>query len=107
VPDQLAERSISLTGETAGEVADAERAVGRINRDASGLADSEAIARLLLRAEAVASSRIEGLEVGGRRYSRPSLRSRSAASLPTSRPARCSTTSKRCAGPPTPSPRPT
>jgi Fic family protein len=29
--------------------------------------DSEAIARLLLRAEAVASSRIEGLEVGGRR----------------------------------------
>jgi len=34
---------------------------------------SEAVARLLLRAEAVASSRIEGLEVGGRRLLRAQL----------------------------------
>jgi Fic family protein len=67
VPDRLAGRTISLSGETTAEVAEAERAVERINRESSGLADSEAIARLLLRAEAVASSRIEGLEVGGRR----------------------------------------
>ena len=54
-------------------MAEAERAVERLNRDASGLADSEAIARLLLRAEAVASSRIEGLEVGGRRLLKAQL----------------------------------
>jgi Fic family protein len=73
VPDPLTGRAVSLTGQTAAEVADAERAVARINRDASALADSEAIARLLLRAEAVASSRIEGLEVGGRRLLKAQL----------------------------------
>jgi Fic family protein len=73
VPDALAGRSISLSGETAADVADAERAVERLNREANGLADNEAIARLLLRAEAVASSRIEGLEVGGRRLLKAQL----------------------------------
>jgi Fic family protein len=73
VPDRLAGRGIALAGETAAEVAEAERAVERVNREAGGLADSEAIARLLLRAEAVASSRIEGLEVGGRRLLRAEL----------------------------------
>ena len=48
-------------------MADAENAVARLNAEARALADTEAAARLLLRAEAVASSRIEGLEVGGRR----------------------------------------
>ena len=40
----------------------------RLIIDATGnaLVNSEALARLLLRAESVASSRIEGLEVGGR-----------------------------------------
>src|SRR5664280_1094393 len=67
VPDRLSERAIAFSGETAADIADAERAVERLNRAASGLADSEAIARLLLRAEAVASSKIEGLEIGSRR----------------------------------------
>jgi Fic family protein len=67
VPDRLAGREISLSGATAADVVDAERAVERLNQEARSLADSEAVARLLLRAEAVASSRIEGLEVGGRR----------------------------------------
>src|SRR4051794_41535089 len=67
VPDQLAGRTMSLTGDTAGEVADAERAVERINRDSSGLADSEAVAPPPLRAEAGASSPNEGLGGGGRR----------------------------------------
>jgi Fic family protein len=67
VPDRLVARGISLRGATAADVADAERAVERLNREPRSLADSEAVARLLLRAEAVASSRIEGLEVGGRR----------------------------------------
>jgi Fic family protein len=67
VPDGLLGRVLTLSGETAADVADAERAVERLNERARGLADSEAVARLLLRAEAVASSKIEGLEVGGRR----------------------------------------
>jgi Fic family protein len=67
VPDRLVGRGISLTGATAADVADAERAVERLNRETRSVVDSEAVARLLLRAEAVASSKIEGLEVGGRR----------------------------------------
>ena len=73
VPDRLRGREISLTGGTAADVADAERAVERLNREASSLLDSEAVARLLLRAEAVASSRIEGLEIGGRRLLKAQL----------------------------------
>ena len=67
VPDLLMFRSLPLAGSTAAEVTDAEVAIVRLNQDASTLADSEAMARLLVRAEAVASSRIEGLEIGGRR----------------------------------------
>jgi Fic family protein len=67
VPDPLIGRPVTLAGETAADIADAEAAVVRLNLQARSLIDSEAVARLLLRAEAVASSRIEGLEVGGRR----------------------------------------
>jgi Fic family protein len=70
VPDPLVGRSITLDGPTAADVADAEAAVARLNLEARTLIDSEALARLLLRAEAVASSKIEGLEVGGRRLLR-------------------------------------
>lgn len=73
VPDRLSELAIAFSGETAADVADAERAVERLNRTGSGLADSEAIARLLLRAEAVASSKIEGLAVGSRRLLKAQL----------------------------------
>jgi hypothetical protein len=57
-------------GATAADVADAEAAIARFNSRASSLADTEALARLLLRAEAVASSHIEGLVVGSRRLLR-------------------------------------
>ncbi len=67
VPDRLLGRELILHGETAADIADAERAVEQMQREARSLADSEAVARLLLRAESVASSRIEGLEIGGRR----------------------------------------
>jgi Fic family protein len=70
VPDQLIGRQIALRGDTAADVADAETAITRFNLKARNLASSEAVARLLLRAEAVASSRIEGLEVEGRRLLR-------------------------------------
>lgn len=70
LPDLLEGRSFKLDGAVAADVADAERAIQRLDVEAATLIDTEALARLLLRAEAVASSRIEGLEIGGRRLLR-------------------------------------
>lgn len=70
VPDPLMGRDIKLDGQVAADVADAEAAITRLNTAASALADTEALARLLLRAEAVASSKIEGLEIGARKLLR-------------------------------------
>jgi len=73
VPDLLADAPISLNGDTAADVGDAEVAIRQLNEETKALAGSEAMARLLLRAEAVASSKIEGLEVGGRRLLKADL----------------------------------
>jgi Fic family protein len=70
VPDLLAGRVITLDGDVAADVAEAEVAISELNAAAFALADTEALARLLLRAESVASSRIEGLEVGARKLLR-------------------------------------
>jgi Fic family protein len=70
VPDPLLGRRITLDGDVAADVADAEAALARLNAQATTLADTEGLARLLLRAESVASSRIEGLEVGARKLLR-------------------------------------
>jgi Fic family protein len=56
-----------LAGEDLADAADAERAIMALNMGVAPLANTEALARVLLRAEAVASSRIEGLIVGARR----------------------------------------
>ena len=69
-PDPLADRIFSFDGEVAADISDAEATLVRLNSVNSALAGAEAIARLLLRAESVASSRIEGLEIGGRRLLR-------------------------------------
>ena len=70
LPDKLRGRNFSLDGEVAADVADAETALTRLDASPVALVDSEALARLLLRAESVASSRIEGLEIGARRLLR-------------------------------------
>ena len=70
LPDKLSDRKFSLDGDVAADVADAEAALTRLDASSVALADSEALARLLLRAESVASSRIEGLEIGARRLLR-------------------------------------
>ena len=70
LPDKLSDRKFSLDGDVAADVADAEAALTRLDASSVALADSEALARLLLRAESVASSRIEGLEIGTRRLLR-------------------------------------
>lgn len=70
VPDPLMGRVFRLDGTVAADVADAERAIAMLDASATALANTEALARLLLRAESVASSFIEGLVVGGRRLLR-------------------------------------
>lgn len=70
VPDRLASRDVTLPAQVAADISDAERAVQRLNAGGPVLASLEALARLLLRAESVASSRIEGLEVGSGRLLR-------------------------------------
>jgi Fic family protein len=70
VPDPLVDRPVIFDGDVAADVTDAETAMARLDMSASALIDTEALARLLLRAESVASSRIEGLEVGPRRLLR-------------------------------------
>jgi Fic family protein len=70
VPDLLAGRAIMLDGDVAADVTEAEVAIGELNAAAFALADMETLARLLLRAESVASSRIEGLEVEARKLLR-------------------------------------
>jgi Fic family protein len=68
VPDLLSAHTLELSAELAADVADTERGLaafeGAPNR---GL---EQLARFLLRAEAVASSKIEGLQVNSRRLAR-------------------------------------
>ena len=70
VPDPLMGRRIVFEGDVAADVTDAETAIARLDLSSSALVDTEALARILLRAESVASSRIEGLEVGPRRLLR-------------------------------------
>ena len=70
IPDALAGRAFFFDGDVAADIADAEAAILRLNAEASSLVNTESIARLLLRAEAVASSKIEGLQVGARRLLR-------------------------------------
>src|ERR1039457_1724681 len=77
VPDHLVGRSFTFDGEVAADIADAETSIVRLNHEATSLVDTEALARILLRAESVASSRIEGLEIGARRL----LRAEAARSL--------------------------
>lgn len=70
IPDNLCDRPWVLDGRVAADVADAERALGKLDAqagDRSGPGRLEVLARLLLRAEAVGSSRIEGLVVSPRR----------------------------------------
>jgi Fic family protein len=70
LPDPLVDRHFALDGDVAADIADAEAAITRLNAEAMALVDTEGLARILLRAESVASSRIEGLEIGARRLLR-------------------------------------
>ena len=73
LPDLLTGRRFVFDGDVAADIADAEADLVRLNEAVGALGDTEALARLLLRAESVASSRIEGLVVGGRRLLRADM----------------------------------
>ncbi|HSV37791.1 MAG TPA: Fic family protein [Nocardioidaceae bacterium] len=66
----MASLPVILTGEAAADVADLERAIASFDVRAKQQHDLESLARFLLRAEAVASSKIEGLQVNTRRLAR-------------------------------------
>jgi len=70
VPHPLAGRKFVFEGAVAADIADAELAIARLDSQAAVLTDTEALARLLLRAESVASSRIEGLSISAQRLLR-------------------------------------
>lgn len=70
VPDPLTGRAFKFSGQTMVDVSEAERAIMNLNASAKALKGTEGLARLLLRAEASASSRIEGIEVGAQRLLR-------------------------------------
>ncbi len=70
IPDYLAGQEFTFDSSAAADISDAERAARDLDAKTSTLADTEALARLLLRTESVASSKIEGLVVGARRLLR-------------------------------------
>jgi Fic family protein len=68
VPDLLSAHALELSAELAADVVDTERALATFG--GQGEHHLEQLARFLLRAEAVASSKIEGLQVNSRRLAR-------------------------------------
>ncbi|WP_172623439.1 Fic family protein [Arabiibacter massiliensis] len=67
LPGMLKNMGVALEPDVVGDVGRAEQAIAALNERVRALRSSEGIARLLLRAEAVSSSYIEGLSIGTRR----------------------------------------
>lgn len=67
IPDLIADLDLELSGELASSLEDATRNLIELNTRSPKLASLEAVARYLLRQESLASSRIEGLQLGARR----------------------------------------
>jgi Fic family protein len=78
VPDPISELDVSLPTAVAGELEDAALAIAHLNDSAVESPLLEGVARQLLRSESLASSRIEGLEVGHRRIALADFDDRSA-----------------------------
>jgi Fic family protein len=67
LPDPLADWELALPADLAADLADAEEAIRQLNASGTSHVSLEGLARFLLRAESVASSKIEGLDAGPRR----------------------------------------
>jgi Fic family protein len=70
LPELLAGADFPLSASTTADLVDVEQQIRRLNEVHPGLANLEPLARFLLRAEAVASSNIEGLVLNVRRLAR-------------------------------------
>lgn len=70
VPTRIEDEDFLLASHIAAAAANAERACRELNNDPPALTNLEALARQLLRAESVASSRIEGLVLSHRRLAK-------------------------------------
>lgn len=70
VPAEIADDDFLLSSHIAAAAANAEKACRDLNEDPPALINLEALARQLLRAESVASSRIEGLVLSHRRLAK-------------------------------------
>ena len=70
IPDSLTGRPFAFGPKVSADIADAERALATLDATSGALTNTETLARLLLRAESVSSSQIEGLEIGSRRLMR-------------------------------------
>ncbi len=68
IPFPLSDLNLQLPGDVARIISDAEKAISAINRDAG--AELMPLARLLLRTESIASSKVEGMEVDVRALAR-------------------------------------
>src|SRR3954466_753904 len=67
LPDPLAGWELALPADLVADLSDAEAAIRRLNATGTSHVSLEGLARFLLRAESVASSKIEGLDAGPRR----------------------------------------
>ncbi|MGD9998712.1 MAG: Fic family protein [Ilumatobacteraceae bacterium] len=67
LPDPLTGWELSLPADLVADLGDADAAIRRLNAAGTSHVSLEGLARFLLRAESVASSKIEGLEAGPRR----------------------------------------
>ena len=67
LPDPLTGWELALPADLVADLGDAEAAIRRLNATGTSHVSLEGLARFLLRAESVASSKIEGLEAGPRR----------------------------------------
>lgn len=68
IPETVTGIDVSLPGDIAGAVSDAEKAIADLNRAAGP--ELMPLARLLLRTESIASSKVEGLQVDARSLAR-------------------------------------
>lgn len=73
-PDFLNEHDLEFAADLAADLAEVEVALATFDHQARGRHDFEQLARFLLRAEAVASSKIEGLQVSSARLARHEAR---------------------------------
>lgn len=79
IPDPVAGAAFDLPGEVVGAVSESERIVAELNRSAG--AELTALARLLLRTESIASSKVEGMQADARQLARAEARRRAGRSI--------------------------